>query len=96
MPSQHIIPRRTVSQCHPCEHLKSNGGMRGGPGNVWDFWVCMHPEANSSSPLSDDPKVRDKQIEMRTRMAEHGRSIEKSIFAKQPDWCPLRREQEQK
>ena len=52
----------------------------------------MHPEANNTSPLSDDPKIRDKQIELRARMAEHGRSIGKSLFAKQPDWCPLMRE----
>jgi len=52
----------------------------------------MHPEANNSSPLSDDPKIREKQIELRARMAEHGRSISKSLFAKQPDWCPLMRE----
>lgn len=52
----------------------------------------MHPEANNSSPLSNDPKVREKQIELRARMAEYGRSIGKSVFAKQPDWCPLRRE----
>jgi hypothetical protein len=66
--------------------------MRGGPGNVWDWWCCMHPEANNSGPLSDDQKIRDKQIELRTRMAEHGRTIEKSAFAKQPNWCPLKRD----
>lgn len=66
--------------------------MRGGTGNVWDYWCCMHPEANNSSPLSDDPKVRKKQIELLERMVEHGRSIGKSLFAKQPDWCPLMRE----
>lgn len=93
MPSIHNIPGRREHHCSPCEYLKSNGGMRGGPGNVWDWWVCMHPEANNSSPLSDDPKIREKQIELRARMAEHGRSIgNKSALAKQPDWCPLKRE----
>lgn len=66
--------------------------MRGGPGNVWDWWCCMHPEANNSIPLSNDPKIRDKQIELRAMMSEHGRSIGKNAFAKQPDWCPLKRE----
>ncbi len=63
--------------------------MRGGPGNVWDLWCCTHLEA---AELSKDPKVREKQIELRAKMAEHGRPIGKSLFAKQPDWCPLRRE----
>lgn len=93
MPTTINIPSRRARHCSPCEHLKSNGGMRGGPGNVWDWWCCMHPEANNTSPLSDDPKIRDKQIELRARMAEHGRSIGKSAFAKQPEWCPLLREQ---
>lgn len=93
MPTTLNIPSRRERHCEPCEHLKSNGGMRGGPGNVWDLWCCMHPEANNSTPLSDDPKVRDKQIELRARGAELGRFIGKSSFAKQPDWCPLLREQ---
>lgn len=66
--------------------------MRGGPGNVWDWWVCMHPAANHISPLSDNPEVREKQIALRERMAEHGRQIGKSSYAKQPDWCPLLRQ----
>lgn len=94
MPTNVTIPSRRENHCKPCPHLKSNGGMRGGPGNVWDWWVCMHPEANNVSPLSDDPKIRDKQIDLRARMAEHGRSISKSLFAKQPEWCPLRKEEQ--
>lgn len=91
MPTTHEIPAHTERHCSPCKYLKSNGGMRGGPGNVWDFWCCMHPEANSDGPLSEDQSVRDKQIELRAIMAEHGRSIGKSTFATQPEWCPLRR-----
>jgi len=92
MPTTHNIPGHRERHCSPCEHLKSNGGMRGGPGNVWDFWCCMHPDAHFERPLSDDRETRDKQIELRTRLAEHGRSIGKSLFAEQPDWCPLRRD----
>jgi len=95
MPTTHTIPRHRERLCKPCEHLKSEGGMRGGPGNVWDWWCCMHPEANNSSPLSDDPRVREKQNELRVRMATLGRTIGKSLFAKQPDWCPLLRDQRQ-
>jgi len=92
MPTKIEIPARTENLCSPCEHLKSNGGMRGGPGNVWDLWCCMHPDANNNGPLSDDPKVRERQIEIRAQLAESGRSISKSLFAKQPSWCPLRKQ----
>lgn len=93
MPSKIEIPARAEHCCDPCGYLKSKGGMRGGPGNVWDWWCCMHPEANNGGPLSDDPKVRERQIEIRARLSEHGRSIGKSSFAKQPSWCPLKRKQ---
>lgn len=93
MPTKFTILRHTENLCSPCAHLESQGGMRGGPGNVWDLWCCMHPEANNDSPLSDDPKIREKQIELRAGMAKHGRMIGKSLFAKQPHWCPLLREE---
>lgn len=64
--------------------------MRGGPGNVWDDYSCMHPEAFDDMKLSDDPKVRDKQLEIRGRLKEHGRRIGRT--ENQPDWCPFKRE----
>ena len=64
--------------------------MRGGPGNVWDDYNCMHPEAYDDMPLAADQATRDKQLEIRGRLKAHGRHIGKT--EKQPDWCPLRRE----
>lgn len=61
----------------------------GGPGNVWREYVCMHPDMFHDMALSDDQKVRDKQLEMRGRLKEHGRHIGRTEL--QPDWCPLRR-----
>lgn len=94
MPTNVTIPSRRENHCSPCPHLKSNGGMRGGPGNVYDYWVCTHPQAYDSLPLSDDPAVREKQIILRARMANHERPIGKGLFAKQPEWCPLRKEEQ--
>lgn len=48
----------------------------------------MHPDAfDDVLPLSEDPKIRDKQIELRAYAKEHGRDIGRTD--KQPSWCPL-------
>lgn len=92
MPTKMTIPERRHTMCSPCEHLASDGGMRGGPGNVWDWWKCNHPEAHGPLELSDDKAVAAKQIELRERLKTHGRNIGKSLAATQPCWCPLRPE----
>lgn len=87
MPTTFQIPARRERHCAPCEHHKSTMSCRGGPGNVWDNWVCMHPEAFNDKPLSDNPETAAKQKEIRARIAEHGRTIGKTDL--QPSWCPL-------
>lgn len=52
----------------------------------------MHPDSYGDMELSDDQRIRDKQIILRTRLTGHGRDIGKTEL--QPVWCPLKRAKE--
>lgn len=90
MPSERTIPARRERLCEPCEYHKQTAAMMGGPGNVWRRYSCMHPDAFGDMKLSEDRAKRDKQMQLRGRLLEHGRDIGKT--ESQPSWCPLRGE----
>lgn len=89
MPTELKIPAQTERHCAPCKYHKMTAALMGGPGNVWRQYACMHQDAFGDMKLSDDQAIRDKQIELRGRLLEHGRDIGKT--ERQPEWCPLRR-----
>lgn len=92
MPSIHTIPGRTERICEPCEFHKLFNAFYGSD-HSWRDYNCMHPQAlDDIGALSSDPSIAAKQIEIRAWLKEHGRHIGKT--ERQPEWCPLRRQEE--
>lgn len=89
MPTTHKIPARIERRCEPCVHLKRTNMICSRLDGIKCDYTCGHHDCYSDRPLSNDPSIRDKQIVLRTRNAEHGRMIGRDDI--QPEWCPLRR-----
>ena len=93
MPTTHKIPARTERHCSPCEFHKCTGALftRIGPGG-WKEYSCTHPNAFQEGPLPTDPEKAALAGELRALCKKEGRHIGKTEV--QPDWCPLRRREE--
>lgn len=90
MPTTYNIPSRTEHHCSPCEFLKQTNMICSRLHGITCDYVCKHPDCYGDEPLSEDLRIRDKQVVLRAQNAEHGRLIGDCDI--QPDFCPLKRE----
>ena len=96
MPSIVSIPGRTERRCKPCEFHRIDSAFYGSD-HSWQAFKCTHPQAMDDLALPDDPVKAEKILEMRKRIDEllgPGRHIGRT--ERQPDWCPLRKSENEK
>lgn len=89
MPTSHNIPAHVEHHCEPCEFHKVIGCVRTRLPNCGAYteYSCSHPKAYEEPQMKMNPGWE----KFLARVGRDGRYIGKT--EKQPDWCPLRREQ---
>lgn len=90
MPTTINIPARRERKCEPCEHLRRQNILCSRLHGISCDYACGHPEAFGPDPRLEDPAKAKLYGELVAHLKESGRVIGRND--KQPEWCPLRRE----